>query len=104
MSFLSHHENEPNLLKPFCYFLTVLWFCGSADSMLGVFHYRSRSGQYKLNYTAARQACAAEDGRVATYTQLAYAQQVSERITAGTCCRPRCSAHTCRLCWLCRAG
>uniref|UniRef100_A0A3B4ESD6 Stabilin 2 n=1 Tax=Pundamilia nyererei TaxID=303518 RepID=A0A3B4ESD6_9CICH len=45
------------------------------DSMLGVFHYRSKKGQYKLNYTAAEQACAAEGGRLATYTQLAYAQQ-----------------------------
>uniref|UniRef100_A0A3P9CQP6 Stabilin 2 n=1 Tax=Maylandia zebra TaxID=106582 RepID=A0A3P9CQP6_9CICH len=31
------------------------------DSMLGVFHYRSKKGQYKLNYTAAEQACAAEE-------------------------------------------
>lgn len=54
-----------------------------ADSMLGVFHYRSKKGQYKLNYTAAEQACAAEGGRLSTYTQLAYAQQVSEHITVA---------------------
>uniref|UniRef100_A0A3Q3IUB1 Stabilin 2 n=1 Tax=Monopterus albus TaxID=43700 RepID=A0A3Q3IUB1_MONAL len=45
------------------------------DVTLGVFHYRSDQGQYKLNYTAAQQACAAEGGCLATYTQLSYAQQ-----------------------------
>ncbi|XP_015254887.1 PREDICTED: stabilin-2 [Cyprinodon variegatus] len=45
------------------------------DSTLGVFHYRSASGQYKLNYTAAQQSCRAEGGTLATYTQLSYAQQ-----------------------------
>ncbi|XP_047431437.1 stabilin-2 isoform X2 [Mugil cephalus] len=45
------------------------------DATLGVFHYRSEKGQYKLNYTAAQQACTAEGGRLATYTQLSYAQQ-----------------------------
>ncbi|XP_072234103.1 stabilin-2 [Leuresthes tenuis] len=45
------------------------------DATLGVFHYRSDKGQYKLNYTAAQQACAAEGGSLATYTQLSYAQQ-----------------------------
>uniref|UniRef100_A0A3Q2CNB4 Link domain-containing protein n=1 Tax=Cyprinodon variegatus TaxID=28743 RepID=A0A3Q2CNB4_CYPVA len=42
------------------------------DSTLGVFHYRSASGQYKLNYTAAQQSCRAEGGTLATYTQLSY--------------------------------
>lgn len=51
------------------------------DSTLGVFHYRSASGQYKLNYTAAQQSCRAEGGTLATYTQLSYAQQVSELST-----------------------
>ncbi|KAF7646718.1 hypothetical protein LDENG_00183230 [Lucifuga dentata] len=45
------------------------------DATLGVFHYRSNKGQYKLNYTAAQDACAKEGGTVATYTQLSYAQQ-----------------------------
>lgn len=45
------------------------------DATLGVFHYRSHKGQYKLNYTEAQQACAAEGGSLATYTQLSYAQQ-----------------------------
>ncbi|GAA6235731.1 stabilin-2-like [Lates japonicus] len=45
------------------------------DVTLGVFHYRSDKGQYKLNFTAAQQACAAEGGSLATYTQLSYAQQ-----------------------------
>ncbi|XP_026182637.1 stabilin-2 isoform X2 [Mastacembelus armatus] len=45
------------------------------DATLGVFHYRSDKGQYKLNYTAAQQACTMEGGSLATYTQLSYAQQ-----------------------------
>ncbi|XP_041819472.1 stabilin-2 isoform X1 [Chelmon rostratus] len=45
------------------------------DAKLGVFHYRSVKGQYKLNYTAAQQACTAQGGSLATYTQLSYAQQ-----------------------------
>lgn len=47
----------------------------SEDAKLGVFHHRSYKGQYKLNYTAAQQGCAAEGGRLATYVQLSYAQQ-----------------------------
>uniref|UniRef100_UPI0037E83392 stabilin-2 n=1 Tax=Semicossyphus pulcher TaxID=241346 RepID=UPI0037E83392 len=45
------------------------------DSKLGVFHYRSAKGQYKLTYSAAQQACTEEGGSLATYTQLSYAQQ-----------------------------
>uniref|UniRef100_A0A3Q1H6M0 Uncharacterized protein n=1 Tax=Anabas testudineus TaxID=64144 RepID=A0A3Q1H6M0_ANATE len=45
------------------------------DATLGVFHYRSDQGQYKLNYSAAQQACTAEGGSLATYNQLSYAQQ-----------------------------
>lgn len=45
------------------------------DTMLGVFHRRSGSGQYKLNYTSAQQVCAEEGGALATYAQLTYAQQ-----------------------------
>lgn len=52
------------------------------DTQLGVFHQRSDKGQYKLNYTAAQQACSAHGGTMATYNQLSYAQQVSERNTS----------------------
>ncbi|XP_071400423.1 stabilin-2, partial [Centroberyx affinis] len=45
------------------------------DATLGVFHFRSDKGQYKLNYTAAQEACTGEGGTLATYTQLSYAQQ-----------------------------
>ncbi|XP_075967354.1 LOW QUALITY PROTEIN: stabilin-2 [Anarhichas minor] len=45
------------------------------DARLGVFHLRSGEGQYKLNFTAAQQTCAAEGGKLATYNQLSYAQQ-----------------------------
>ncbi|KAF1394437.1 hypothetical protein PFLUV_G00000290 [Perca fluviatilis] len=45
------------------------------DAKLGVFHVRSGDGQYKLNFSAAQQACAAEGGRLATYNELSYAQQ-----------------------------
>nr|XP_019961729.1 PREDICTED: stabilin-2-like [Paralichthys olivaceus] len=45
------------------------------DATLGVFHLRSDRGQYKLNFSAAQQACSAEGGDLATYMQLSYAQQ-----------------------------
>ncbi|XP_054623431.1 stabilin-2 isoform X2 [Dunckerocampus dactyliophorus] len=45
------------------------------DVTVGVFHVRSEDGQYKLNFTAARSACAATGGVLASYTQLSYAQQ-----------------------------
>lgn len=60
-------------------------FCLCADAKLGVFHHRSQEGQYKLNYTAAQQACTAEGGSLATYNQLSYAQQVSEHNTIRLC-------------------
>ncbi|XP_042336954.1 stabilin-2-like, partial [Plectropomus leopardus] len=44
------------------------------DAKLGVFHVRSGDGQYKMNFTAAERACAAEGGTLATYNQLSYAQ------------------------------
>lgn len=52
--------------------------CSCVDAKLGVFHYRSDKGQYKLNYTAAQQACTTHRASLATYNQLSYAQQVSE--------------------------
>uniref|UniRef100_M4A4Z0 Stabilin 2 n=1 Tax=Xiphophorus maculatus TaxID=8083 RepID=M4A4Z0_XIPMA len=45
------------------------------EATLGVFHYRSAKGQYKLDYTAAQQGCRAEGATLANYTQLSYAQQ-----------------------------
>lgn len=45
------------------------------DATVGVFHVRSDKGQYRLNYTAARETCAGKGGTIATYTQLSYAQQ-----------------------------
>ena len=55
--------------------------CLCADATLGVFHLRSDRGQYKLNFSFAQQACGAEGGALATYTQLNYAQEVSEHVT-----------------------
>lgn len=66
------------------YLLVVLSGVFCADATLGVFHYCSDKGQYKLNYTAAQQACTAEGGTLATYTQLSYAQQVSKHNTHTT--------------------
>ncbi|TSK13306.1 Stabilin-2 [Bagarius yarrelli] len=45
------------------------------DKTVGVFHYRSPLGAYKLNYTSAQEACKMAGGTIATYTQLSYAQQ-----------------------------
>uniref|UniRef100_A0A8B9K9U2 Stabilin 2 n=1 Tax=Astyanax mexicanus TaxID=7994 RepID=A0A8B9K9U2_ASTMX len=42
---------------------------------VGVFHYRSPLGVYKLNYTQAQESCQQEGGTIATYVQLSYAQQ-----------------------------
>lgn len=56
--------------------------CMRADSRLGVFHLRSTEGQYKLNFSAAQRWCEAEGASLATYTQLSYAQQVSECISS----------------------
>ncbi|CAN9508355.1 unnamed protein product [Ophioblennius macclurei] len=53
------------------------------DATLGVFHYRSEKGQYKLDYAAARQACTAEGGSLATYNQLSYAQQAGMNMCAA---------------------
>uniref|UniRef100_A0A3B5ARW8 Stabilin 2 n=1 Tax=Stegastes partitus TaxID=144197 RepID=A0A3B5ARW8_9TELE len=53
------------------------------DATLGVFHYRSSRGQYKLNYTAAQQACASEGGSLASFTQLSYAQQAGMNLCAA---------------------
>ncbi|KAM6984714.1 stabilin-2 [Aplochiton taeniatus] len=53
------------------------------DSTVGVFHFRSTVGQYKLNYTAALEACNGEGATLATYTQLSYAQQAGFNLCAA---------------------
>uniref|UniRef100_A0A3B3XHF2 Stabilin 2 n=1 Tax=Poecilia mexicana TaxID=48701 RepID=A0A3B3XHF2_9TELE len=45
------------------------------EATLGVFHYRSAKGQYKLDYKTAQQGCREEGATLANYTQLSYAQQ-----------------------------
>uniref|UniRef100_A0A673XQ06 Stabilin 2 n=1 Tax=Salmo trutta TaxID=8032 RepID=A0A673XQ06_SALTR len=54
------------------------------DSTVGVFHFRSNKGQYKLNYTSAQEACTGEGGTIATYTQLSYAQQAGLNLCAAS--------------------
>uniref|UniRef100_A0A8C7U1Y1 Stabilin 2 n=1 Tax=Oncorhynchus mykiss TaxID=8022 RepID=A0A8C7U1Y1_ONCMY len=51
---------------------------------VGVFHFRSNKGQYKLNYTSAQEACTGEGGTIATYTQLSYAQQAGFNLCAAS--------------------
>ncbi|RXN28787.1 stabilin-2-like protein [Labeo rohita] len=53
------------------------------DKTLGVFHYRSPIGTYKLNYTMAQEACKEAGGTIATYTQLSYAQQAGYNLCAA---------------------
>uniref|UniRef100_A0A9J7XAB9 Stabilin 2 n=1 Tax=Cyprinus carpio carpio TaxID=630221 RepID=A0A9J7XAB9_CYPCA len=53
------------------------------DKTLGVFHYRSSKGTYKLNYTMAQEACKEAAGTIATYTQLSYAQQAGYSMCAA---------------------
>ena len=47
------------------------------DKTVGVFHYRSPKGQYKLNYTDAQLTCSKDGAILASYIQLSYAQQVN---------------------------
>ncbi|XP_056132482.1 stabilin-2 isoform X2 [Lampris incognitus] len=54
------------------------------DATVGVFHFRSNKGQYKLNYTAAQEACVQEGGSLASYTQLSYAQQAGLNMCAAS--------------------
>ncbi|XP_056603572.1 stabilin-2 isoform X1 [Triplophysa dalaica] len=53
------------------------------DKSLGVFHYRSPIGVYKLNYTMALEACKEAGGTIATYIQLSYAQQAGYNLCAA---------------------
>ncbi|XP_056311873.1 stabilin-2-like [Danio aesculapii] len=53
------------------------------DKTLGVFHYRSTNGTYKLNYTMAQEACKEAGGTIATYMQLSYAQQAGYSLCAA---------------------
>ncbi|XP_019370885.1 PREDICTED: stabilin-2 isoform X2 [Gavialis gangeticus] len=45
------------------------------DATVGVFHFQSPQGQYKLTYEKAKEACANESATIATYNQLSYAQK-----------------------------
>uniref|UniRef100_A0A3B3I825 Stabilin 2 n=1 Tax=Oryzias latipes TaxID=8090 RepID=A0A3B3I825_ORYLA len=45
------------------------------EKLFGVFHVRSKAGQYKLTYAAAQQVCIIEGGSLATLSQLHHAQQ-----------------------------
>uniref|UniRef100_A0A8C7EZ97 Stabilin 1 n=1 Tax=Oncorhynchus kisutch TaxID=8019 RepID=A0A8C7EZ97_ONCKI len=50
----------------------------------GVFHLRSSAGKYQLNYTDAELACQAEGATLATFSQMADAQQLGmHRCVAG---------------------
>ncbi|XP_040200207.1 stabilin-2 [Rana temporaria] len=53
------------------------------DTKVGVFHLRSPKGTYKYTYSEATQACKDEDGTLATYKQLAYAQQANYHYCAA---------------------
>ncbi|XP_076861229.1 stabilin-2-like isoform X2 [Brachyhypopomus gauderio] len=53
------------------------------DKTVGVFHYRSPLGVYKLNYTQSQVACKQEGGTIATYIQLSYAQQAGYSMCAA---------------------
>lgn len=48
---------------------------GSAKTA-GVFHLRSPSGKYKMNFSEADTACNNEGAALASFKQLGYAQQV----------------------------
>ncbi|XP_068133029.1 stabilin-2 isoform X2 [Hyperolius riggenbachi] len=54
------------------------------DAKVGVFHLRSPKGQYKYNYSEAIQACQEEDATIATYNQLAYAQQANYHLCSAS--------------------
>nr|XP_033807631.1 stabilin-2 isoform X2 [Geotrypetes seraphini] len=45
------------------------------DTTVGIFHFKSPKGQYKLTYEEAKQACQDEGATIATYNQLSYSQK-----------------------------
>lgn len=51
--------------------------CCSLANTAGVFHLSSPEGKYKMNFSQANTACQAEGATLATYKQLADAQQVN---------------------------
>ncbi|XP_031414613.1 stabilin-2 [Clupea harengus] len=53
------------------------------DKTVGVFHYRSPKGQYKLNYTDAQLTCSKDGAILASYIQLSYAQQAGMNLCAA---------------------
>lgn len=55
-----------------------LWYF--ADKTMGVFHLQSPRKKYDFTYEQAQAACAAEGASLATFQQLAAAQQVREGV------------------------
>ncbi|XP_067855433.1 stabilin-2-like isoform X2 [Heptranchias perlo] len=53
------------------------------DKTVGVFHLKSKRGQYKLNYTEAQELCEEEGAVMVTYNQLAYAQQAGYHLCSA---------------------
>uniref|UniRef100_A0A803TMD2 Stabilin 2 n=1 Tax=Anolis carolinensis TaxID=28377 RepID=A0A803TMD2_ANOCA len=53
------------------------------DATVGVFHVRSRKGQYKLTFSQANKTCADEGATIATYAQLVYAQKANYHMCAA---------------------
>uniref|UniRef100_A0A8C5M7K7 Stabilin 2 n=1 Tax=Leptobrachium leishanense TaxID=445787 RepID=A0A8C5M7K7_9ANUR len=53
------------------------------DTQVGVFHFRSPKGTYKLTYNDSIKACIKEGATLATYHQLSYAQQAQYSMCAA---------------------
>lgn len=53
------------------------------DTTVGVFHLRAPSGQYKLTFDKAKEACAEEAATMATYNQLSYAQKANYHVCSA---------------------
>uniref|UniRef100_UPI00398F750A stabilin-2-like n=1 Tax=Pristiophorus japonicus TaxID=55135 RepID=UPI00398F750A len=53
------------------------------DKTVGVFHLQSEKGRYQSSYVEAQQLCRREDAVLATYNQLAYAQQAGYNFCAA---------------------
>lgn len=59
--------------------IMIMAVVGSAKTA-GVFHLRSPSGKYKMNFSQADAACKEEGATLASFKQLGYAQQVSPSV------------------------
>uniref|UniRef100_A0A4W3HV32 Link domain-containing protein n=1 Tax=Callorhinchus milii TaxID=7868 RepID=A0A4W3HV32_CALMI len=60
-----------------CGKFSLLMFLTVTDTTMGVFHWQSPRGKYSFTYTEAMDACVAEGATLATFSQLAAAQQVN---------------------------